>query len=573
MSKKMNSLLAVSLVAGMLLSSCGGSTASSSSEGSSGGKTSETKPASSSVAESSTDNSKVTPAGQLPIVNEPMEVTLAIKKYGQVEDYIDNSYTKFLEEQTGLTLNLEIYPENEANQKMEVLIASGAKLPDAFSSDSFFGSNKPATVFRHAQNGIFIELDDLIEEYGVNLKEMVGKVSNDKFMEMITSPDGHIYCLPVYNEQTSNQHSLRAYINQVWLDNLNLEMPTTTEELRDVLRAFKTQDPNGNGMPDEIAMMGGGSWHQMADDWLMNAFIYDDGETRWMVNDGKLDVPYNKEEWREGLRYLNELVSEGLFDPLTFTQDGASFKSIATSGDTNCLGVVCTAGMGQLFSASMSDRKSEYAPLDPVKGPEGVQWAAFYPTNPSPGFAITKDCENPEVLFRLADFMMSEEVSVFSRFGEKGVDWVEPEAGDVALGAAWGAEPAIKTILVWGGSSHKSHWNDVAPHILLKKYTDGQVWNGDPTDAEYMIAISTATMLDKTPDEAVTTIIYTEEENEVVADIKTTIETYVNESMARFATGDMDLDKDWDSYLKELDNMGLEKYISISQTAYDRMQG
>ena len=43
--------------------------------------------------------------------------------------------------------------------------------------------------------------------------------------------------------------------------------------------------------------------------------------------------------------------------------------------------------------------------------------------------------------------------------------------------------------------------------------------------------------------------------------------------MARFATGDMDLDKDWDSYLKELDNMGLEKYISISQTAYDRMQG
>src|SRR5699024_2513977 len=129
----------------------------------------------------------------------------------------------------------------------------------------------------------------------------------------ITSPDGHIYCLPVYNEQTSNEHSLRAYINQTWLDNLNLEMPTTTEELETVLQAFVSQDPNGNGQKDEIGMMGGGSWHQMAQDWLMNSFIYDDGETRWMVNDGKLDVPYNKEEWREGLRYINSLVSQGLF--------------------------------------------------------------------------------------------------------------------------------------------------------------------------------------------------------------------------------------------------------------------
>ncbi len=573
MSKKMKSLLAVSLIAGMMLSSCGSGATSSTDTSSSSGKTDDTQNSAASSTASDETDSFVTPAGQLPIVTEPLEVTLAIKQYGQVEDYVDNSYTKFLEEQTGISLNLEIYPENESNQKMEVLIASGAKLPDAFSSDSFFGSNKPATVFRHAQNGIFIELDDLIDQYGINLKDMAGKVNNDKFMEMITSPDGHIYCLPAYNEQTSNEHSLRAYINQVWLDNLGLEIPTTTDELKTVLQAFKTQDPNGNGEPDEIAMMGGGSWHQLAADWLMNSFIYDDGETRWMVENGQLDVPYNKEEWREGLRYLNDLVSEGLFDPLTFTQDGASFKSIATSGDRNCLGVICTAGMGQLFSTAMGDRKAEYVPLDPVVGPEGVQWAAYYPTNPNPAFAITKDCEHPDAVFRLADFMLSEDVSVFSRFGEKGVDWVEPEEGDVALGAAWGAEPTMKTILIWGGSSHKSHWNDVGPHILLKKYTDGQVWNGDPTDAEYMIAISTATLLDKTPDEAVTTIIYTEEENAAVADLKTTIETYVTESMARFATGDLDLDKDWDSYLKELNNMGLQDYIEISQTAYNRMLG
>lgn len=572
MSKKFRYVVAVSLLATMLLASCGGNTDTGSGSENNSGSNSATETTGESSG-SASGGVEVSPAGVLPIVNEPVEVHLAIKKYGQVEDYVNNSYTKYIEENTGLKLKVDIYPEAEANQKMEVLIASGSKLPDAFASDAFFGTNKPATILRHAQNGYFIELDDLIEEYGVNFKEMSEKVSNPLFKEMITSPDGHIYCLPVYNEQTSNEHSLRAYINQTWLDNLNLEMPTTTEELETVLQAFVSQDPNGNGQKDEIGMMGGGSWHQMAQDWLMNSFIYDDGETRWMVNDGKLDVPYNKEEWREGLRYINSLVSQGLFDPLTFTQDGAAFKSIATAGDRNSLGVICTAGMGQLFSASMSDRKGEYAPLDPLVGPEGVQWAAHYPVNPTPAFVITKDCENPEAVFRMADFMMSEESSVFSRFGEKGVDWVEPEEGEVALGEAWGAEPALKPILIWGGSSHSSHWNDVTPHILLSKYTDGQVWNGDPTDAEYMIAISTATMLDKTPEETVTTIIYTEEENSAIADIKTTLETYVDESMARFATGDLDLDKDWDSYLEELEAIGLSQYIEISQTAYDRMLG
>lgn len=291
------------------------------------------------------------------------------------------------------------------------------------------------------------------------------------------------------------------------------------------------------------------------------------------MNDGKLDVPYNKEQWREGLRYLNSLCEEGLFDPLTFTQDGPAFKSVATAGDRNTIGVVCTAGMGQLFTTSMTDRKAEYVPLDPMIGPEGVQYAAYYPTQPSPIFTITRDCKNPEAVFRLADFFFDQEATLFSRFGEPGVDWTEPDPDGVALGQAYGAECTIKAILVWGGSSHKSHWSNVTPNIMLQKWMDGQQWNGDPTDAEYMIAQSTATLIDKAPDEACNLIIYDPEEAEQIADIKTSLETYVKESMARFATGDMSIERDWDSYVKELENIGLQTYIEVSPKAYDRMNG
>ena len=548
MNKRLRTLLAMALLVTMLLTITGGAAAS---------------------------EIQTTPnAGDLPIVTEPYTLKIGLQKYGQVEDYINNSFTKHLQESTGITLDIEIYPIDEGNQKMEVLIASGAKLPDMFLGDNLFGTvNRQNTVFRHAQNGIFLPLDELIEEYGVNMMSMVDKVKNKNFMNLLRYPDGKIYALPSYHEQTSNEYSLRAMINKTWLDKLGLEVPKTTEELVTVLREFKTKDPNGNGLPDEIGVMGGGSWHQFAAEFLMNSFIYTDGETRWNISDGKLDIPYNKEEWREGLRYINGLIEEGLFDPLSFTQDGAAFKAIATAGDSNSIGVVVTAGMGQLFAASMSDRKGEYAPLDPLVGPKGVNFAARYPINPAPGAVITKDCERPDIAMRFLDFMMSDENSVFSRFGEPGVDWILPEEGQVALGEKWGATPEIFTILIWGGTSHSSHWNDMGPHILLEKYSDGQAWNGDPTDAEYMIATTVPGLLGKGPEEVCTLILYDEDQTAEIADIQITLTTYVKESIARFATGDLDLDKDWDSYLQELENIGLSKYIEISQAAYDRMLG
>ena len=61
-----------------------------------------------------------------------------------------------------------------------------------------------------------------------------------------------------------------------------------------------------------------------------------------------------------------------------------------------------------------------------------------------------------------------------------------------------------------------------------------------------------------------------DEANEVV-DIETQLVDYVNEMIARFVTGDVDIDAGWDVYLRELDNIGLERYIEIYQGAYDRV--
>ena len=66
-------------------------------------------------------------------------------------------------------------------------------------------------------------------------------------------------------------------------------------------------------------------------------------------------------------------------------------------------------------------------------------------------------------------------------------------------------------------------------------------------------------------------VIFTEDELDQLGEIEATLRTYVDESMTRFALGDLDIEKDWDSYLKELENIGLSQYLEVSQIAYDRL--
>jgi putative aldouronate transport system substrate-binding protein len=65
--------------------------------------------------------------------------------------------------------------------------------------------------------------------------------------------------------------------------------------------------------------------------------------------------------------------------------------------------------------------------------------------------------------------------------------------------------------------------------------------------------------------------VFTGEENDEISEIKSTLSTYVSESIARFITGDLSIENDWEAYLNELDALGLERFLEVCQAAYDRM--
>jgi putative aldouronate transport system substrate-binding protein len=218
---------------------------------------------------------------------------------------------------------------------------------------------------------------------------------------------------------------------------------------------------------------------------------------------------------------------------------------------------------------------NEYIPLGPLTGPHGVKYAAHTLMSPAvgAGWHISSTCENPEAAFRLADFLWSEEAFYRSRFGVPGQDWTYADpATDKALYADMGFAPTIRILNETWGKEQNVHWFGAVIHCQLAEYIDGMVWNGDPTFLDYLIAQSVPYYKPFGPKEEVYRLVYSAEEIDEAAEIQTDLDTYRDESTARFITGDLNINTQWDSYVSELKNIGIDRYIEISQRVYDRMK-
>ena len=62
----------------------------------------------------------------------------------------------------------------------------------------------------------------------------------------------------------------------------------------------------------------------------------------------------------------------------------------------------------------------------------------------------------------------------------------------------------------------------------------------------------------------------TEDENEVYTDYWTEIDSYIAEKTAKYITGELDVEADWDTFVKDLENLHLQDVIDAYQSAYDR---
>ena len=499
---------------------------------------------------------------------------LAMQNLG-VSSFEDNRYTEWLHDKTNVNVEWLLVPEEEAEGRLNLMLASG-DLPELI-----FSVVTPSQQALYGGQGLFLPLNDLIEEHAPNLKKAFAIYPGMR--EVLAAPDGNIYGMLTLEDCYHCSMSQKLWIYKPWLDALGLEIPTTTDEFEQVLLAFKQRDPNGNGQADEIPLSTTYSpdgWQNSLDLFFMNSFIYNPGQDAsgpWLIlQDGKVTPVYNTPQWKEGLEYLHRLYAEGLIDPQSFTQDVDGLQRLGNNPDEVILGAAPSGWMGVFMAVDESlenTRWTDYVPVPPLEGPAGVRYAAWGPATGEPAIVITRACSDPALAVRWIDAQYDREATLRSERGVLGEDWRWAEEGE----RDYNGEQAVWKILRLFTDEPTDHaWQGTGPKFISRSLWNSQAVDPDSIDLEFLLASLTEEAYEpyKQPQEMwLPPLSFTEDQAIAIADPEATITQYVNQMFAHFVRGEGDIDAEWDTYVATLEQMGLANYLQVYQEAYDAKYG
>ena len=497
--------------------------------------------------------------GGYPLVDEKVEFSLMIPESRDYDEVNLLEMIQIQEERTNVHINwITVQPDMWVERK-NLTLASG-DMPDGMYKCDLTDMD----VINYSEQGILLDLKPYMDKYGENINE-VFKL-RPTFLDAITLQNGQIPALP-YIEDNGNMTDCQQfwYINQTWLDALDLKLPTTTDELYDVLKAFKNDDPNGNGKADEIPL----TFRESRTEglyYIMGAFGDVDNPLHLVLKDNKTyEFTADKEGYKEGIKYLNKLFSEGLLDPEGFYQDVETYTAKARNEEM-IVGSIFTWRGDNLFGLERNDQ--DYTLMAPLKGPDGHQnWGGFLGSALIKNeFVISSNCADPDTLFRWVDSLYEPEFAVQWNWGliyQKNDDGLL-EAGTPPDGLS---APEYRIQNTLGGYVPTAILNEYYDTVCIRM--ESSQWRVDAIEnlyREFMPEIiypmdNTGTPFGLLPEEVAE-----------LSDITMELNLYVDEVKARWIA-EGGIDDEWDNYLSQLDKLQLPRMLEIYQTGYDRFRG
>ncbi|GGF96093.1 extracellular solute-binding protein [Paenibacillus abyssi] len=321
----------------------------------------------------------------------------------------------FIEQKTNTELDLEMYPAEEYVPKLQML-AAGSNLPDMVKI--YVISDYPGAL--DADHRTVMPLNDLIDEYGPNLKQHIPQEMWDN-----ATYDGEILFIP--KPQVVSNHNRATFIRKDWLDNLGLEMPRTLDEYYEVMVAFRDQDPDGNGQNDTYPFTGRGGFHWT--NWIWFG-AFDALPTTWSEVDGVLLPAEVKPGMKDALAWLNKMYEEGLIDPEFLSQDRQSMEQKVFTNRVGIVGHLAGDVAYWAENVKKGDPNAEFVPAPSPVGPTGTSGGIV--TAPEQGgWIIPVGTENPENVIKLLDWFVSDEghdfyVNGSPEVSEKwNIDWMK----------------------------------------------------------------------------------------------------------------------------------------------------
>ncbi len=503
--------------------------------------------------------------------------TIGIIPNAMVTDLNNNELTKWIEEECNVELEFMPFAGGtDVPTQISAAIAARQELPDICIGIEL----DDAALQRYGREGYLIDLQDYFADKEGVSKTFWDRIENELSdweygyvtRKMVDQDTDGIYAVPSLETSLVDMIESMAWINREWLDKLGLEKPTNCDELVEVLRAFKTQDPNGNGKADEIPLYGGqGGLGTDVFGWLMNMFTYWNKQYHHnATEDGQIYMAYTTDGYREGLKFIHDLYAEGLLSNLMFSSVEQGILT-PTNGTALC-GIFISHLSG---CQTGNELMYQYEPLA-TWGYGIKQRLRFQMCN-----FITDSCAEGkrDKAFEMMMKLWSWEGSQRQRYGAYGTNWTEADEG---AKSAYGLDAEYKLVQDALGVQGATLWRAMCSFNNYAECETAQIDNLDPYQKKRCEMHAEAYKVfkeaeDRVPDYILTpTLLGTDEQKEAVEAQQGNVYTYMNRCQTDFVTGanDMDIhdDKQWEAYLAELENLGVNEIVNYYQTIYDALE-
>lgn len=488
----------------------------------------------------------------MPIAKEKIELSGYAGKLFASQDWNKLMLWEEYEKMTNIHINWKTVQTDSLKEKRNLELVSGEY------SDLFFATAIPkADLIKYGQQGTFLKLNDLIDKYAPNFKKIMEQYPVVE--KGITMPDGSIYGLPaIYDPEFKSLTMGTPWINKEWLDKLGLKEPENLDEFYEVLKAFKEKDPNGNGKADEVPWSSHGGILG-AIGYLKGSFgINNHGSSNAYIDlepgTDKLRFTATSTAYKEMLEYLHKLYKEGLLDQEVFTHKSVDYPAIASKGH---IGVLSSIDPETIFGLK------GYIGIPVLTGPDGQRLLTDMgsPLGNIGMFALTDKNKNPEATIRWVDHLYGEEGTKMFFMGFEGVTYEEKD-GELVYTEEMtknkdglNLDQALSEYLTWPGGYY--------PGIVKEKYFKGA--EGKPASVENAKKAEPYALKQE---DIWPAFNFSPSDQDELSVIATDINTYIDESIAKFITGKKSF-SEWDSYVKTIEKMNLARYMEIYQAGYE----
>lgn len=452
---------------------------------------------------------------------------------------------QYIRDNLGIDINLIQGDAANFDQQL-ALYASGGDMPDLVWCNYNVWMD-------YAREGAWADLTPYLSDEYTDLMSYVG----DDWTYMTV--DGAIYGIP---SELSVPSSHVTFIRNDWLKALNLETPTTLDEYTEVMRAFTTQDPDGDGQNNTYGLSGAGYSYLS---FLMGAFGASTERDNFLNDDGTVTTNAISDEYREALAYLRDIYAEGLIDPEMFTCTYEQAQAKWGRGEMGIWSAWWSHGGNAYlrfdFGALQPD--AEVNVILPPIGPDGKS-GNLYSAPFSSVIGVNYQCTEEE-LQAAVKYMNFQASPLGYRILQYGIEGEFFE---------WDEE---KNLTTWytGINDNKSksgayETTDMEVYKMLY-HEDWQAQENALRDTIESKLYNIGS--DMRYEEPVREDIFCMYLTDAYVEYHAELDTFFSTNMLAFIMGEKDLDTEWDAYVAEYLSMGGEEERQSQLEAYNEAHG